>query len=73
MTTAYPKKLRFVDDPIAASLIPDHCRDDYGVDALALVKHLEWYIGQLAAELAHTRIDRDNMQKAIMGVPCDGC
>ena len=38
MTSAYAKKLRFVDDPIDSALIPDECRDEYGVDAVALVK-----------------------------------
>ena len=40
MTSAYPKKLRFVDDPIDAALIPADCRDEYGVDAVKLVRHL---------------------------------
>lgn len=40
MKNAYPKKLRFVDDPIDAGLIPDDCRDEYGVDAVKLVQHL---------------------------------
>ena len=40
MKNAYPKKLRVVDDPIDAPLIPAECRDEYGVDAVALVRHL---------------------------------
>lgn len=41
MTSAYKKKLRFVDDPIDAGLIPDECRDEYGVDAVKLVRVLK--------------------------------
>lgn len=41
MRDAYKKKLRFVDDPIDATLIPAECRDEYGVDAVALVRALD--------------------------------
>ena len=51
MKSAYPTKLRFVDDPIATELIPDSCRDEYGVDAAALVKHLAALVYWMAAQM----------------------
>ena len=45
MTSAYKRKLRFVPVPgepsiIPEYLIPDDCRDEYGIDAEKLVKRL---------------------------------
>lgn len=54
MTSAHPKKLRFVpapgEEPIVPEyLIPDEARDEYGVDAAVLVKHLAALIHKMAA------------------------
>ena len=48
MKTAYPKKVRFVDDPIPAYLIPEYCRDEYGIDAVKLTRHLADVVDLLA-------------------------
>lgn len=45
MTDAYPKKLRFVPEQgkpffVPEELIPEDCRDAYGIDAEKLVRHL---------------------------------
>ena len=48
MKDAYPKKLRFVDAPIAEHLIPEHCRDAYGIDAVKLTRHLAEVVFLLA-------------------------
>lgn len=48
MKTAYPKKVRFVDAPIPEHLIPDYCRDEYGIDAARLTRHLADVVDLLA-------------------------
>jgi len=45
MQKTYPKKLRFVPEKgkpffVPEELIPEDCRDDYGIDAEKLVRHL---------------------------------
>lgn len=56
MKDAYPKKLRFVDAPIAEHLIPADCRDDYGIDAVKLTRHLAEMVFLLADRLERNSV-----------------
>lgn len=56
MKTAYPKKVRFVDAPIPEHLIPDCCRDEYGIDAAMLTRHLADMVGFLSSGLAYDSV-----------------
>ena len=74
MKNAYPRKLRFVDDPIDPLLIPDECRDEYGVDAVKLVRHLAWLLSQERGLTAVLMVEKQRQERLILGVPgeCDG-
>ena len=74
MTSAYPKRLRFVDDPIDAALIPADCRDEYGVDAVKLVRHLAWMLRQERVLTAALMMEKHRLEHLALGIPgeCDG-
>ena len=69
MTSAYPKKLRFVDDPIDAALIPADCRDEYGVDAVKLVRHMAWMLEQERGLTAALMVEKQKLEHLALGIP----
>ena len=73
MKAAYPKKMRFVDAPIAENLIPDACRDAYGIDAVKLVRHLESRVRELSQRVAFAEVEKQKAVEVVLGIPsCKG-
>lgn len=68
MNDAYPKKVRFVDAPIEESLIPDECRDSYGIDAAKLVRHLAWRLKESSTLCTCLMMEKEKHERLVLGI-----
>lgn len=71
MTDAYAKKVRFVDALIDEWLIPDECRDAYGIDAVALVRHLAEELVRQKDFVALLKMEKQKLERLVLGVPSE--